>query len=178
MKMRLDIAALILLAGCAMASGAEPADAKDAKKDGGSLPAAPDGVKYLNRDSCDAMQMKALGGNLVKNGSFEDGRWWPAGWDPCDKLGTLWAAGGTDGKRCIRIDTNLQEEQWVAWNERVLAIAAQAAQQSGGDTQAAGDPERPELIARVPAGRPPAPVLETAVLHEVPAERLHLHRVV
>ncbi len=57
------------------------------------MPPAPDGVKYLNRDSCSAMQMKALSGNLVRNGSFEDGRWWPAGWDPCDKLGTFWVRG-------------------------------------------------------------------------------------
>jgi hypothetical protein len=150
MKISAGIAAWILLAWFA-AAGADPADAT---KDRDRLPLAPDGVKYLNWDSYSAMQMKALSGNLVKNGSFEQGRWWPIGWDPCDKLGTIWAEGGTDGKRCIRIDTNLQEDQWVAWNEKVLAIAAQAAKQSGGDAQAADEDPIPDPPARQPTKAP------------------------
>ena len=151
MKIGAGIAALILLGGFAAAAGADPADAT---KDRDALPPAPDGVKYLNRDSFSAMQMKALSGNLVRNGSFEDGRWWPAGWDPCDKLGTFWVPGGTDGKRCIRIDTNLQDDQWVAWNEKVLALAAQAAKQSAGDAQAAAEDPIPNPPARQPTKAP------------------------
>jgi hypothetical protein len=100
------------------------------------------------------MQMKALSGNLVLNGSFEEGRWWPAGWDPCDKLGTFWVAGGTDGKRCIRMDTNLQDDQWVAWNEKVLVIAARAARDSGGDPQSAVNDPIPSPPARQPTQAP------------------------
>jgi len=127
--------------------------AADAAEDTENLPVAPDGVKYLNRDSYEAMQQKSLG-NAVKNGSFEEGRYWPYGWDPCDKLGTLWVAGGSDGKRCIRMDTNLIEDQWLPWKEKVLKIADEASKRTNGSPQSLPEDPVPPPPARLPT-KPP-----------------------
>lgn len=67
-----------------------------------------------------ALQLKALSPNLVPNPSFETGRWWPRHWDPVDRLGTHWARGGTEGRRCIKADTRILESQWKPRNDRIL----------------------------------------------------------
>jgi hypothetical protein len=93
---------------------------------------APDGVPYDNADSFDAMQLKATSANLLPNGSFEAGRYWPYGWDATDGLTTFWAPGGTDGKLCLRIYTDVLDAQWKARDDEVRRAVALA----GPDPQA------------------------------------------
>lgn len=109
--------------------------------------AEPDGPKDL--------APPAIKSGLLRNGSFEEGRWWPAGWDPVDKLGTIWADGGTDGDRCLRADTNLLESQWLPWNEQVLKLASDAsAAAKDGDAQSLQADPIPDPPARLPT-KPP-----------------------
>jgi hypothetical protein len=80
---------------------------------------APDGIPYDNAQSFDAMKLKATSGNLLANGSFEAGRFWPYGWEATDGLTTFWELGGTDGKLCLRIYTDVLDSQWKARDEEV-----------------------------------------------------------
>jgi hypothetical protein len=115
---------------------------------------APDGVPYDNESSFDAMQMKALSENLVANGSFEEGRYWPYGWQATDGLTTFWIAGGTDGTRCLRICTDVLEAQWKARFDEVRAAVARAAEEAGGDPQSLPRNPVPPPPERIPT-RPP-----------------------
>jgi len=87
---------------------------------------APDGIPYDNAQSFDAMKLKATSGDLLSNGSFETGRYWPFGWEATDALCTFWEPGGTDGKRCLRIYTDVLDSQWKARDEEVRRAIAQA----------------------------------------------------
>lgn len=107
---------------------------------------APDGIPYDNESSFDAMQMKPLSGNLLLDGSFETGRYWPYGWQATDGLTTFWAAGGTDGRRCLRIYTDVLDAQWKARNDEVLAALEKAA---------AGKGTEPQSLPRNPVPPPP-----------------------
>jgi hypothetical protein len=98
----------------------------------------------------DAMAARALSANLIKNGSFEEGRYWPYGWDPADGLGTFWRDdGGSQGRRYVRLFTTVLEEQWLPWNEKILKVVQEAAK---GGAQALPNDPRPA---------PPAPRLST-----------------
>jgi len=107
---------------------------------------APDGVLYADRKSYEIMQMKPLGPNLIPNGSFEQGRYWPFEWEPTDRLGTFWVVGGSHGKRCIRLYTDLLDEQWVEWNETVLAAVEKASKRTKG---------KPQSLKKNPVPNPP-----------------------
>jgi len=87
---------------------------------------APDGVPYDNEESYDVMQMKATSGNLLGNGGFEAGRYWPLGWQATDGLTTFWVTGGTEGKRCLRIYTDVLDAQWKQHEEAVRRAVAAA----------------------------------------------------
>lgn len=111
---------------------------------------APDGSEYANVRSRDVMQKKALSGNLIKNGSFERGRYWPANWDPVDGLGTFWLRdAASHGKSCIRFCTKLIETQWLPWNETVLAAEKAARRKTRG---------KPQSLPRNPLPKAPAPI--------------------
>ena len=142
-------AAAVLLAGMLCAAPAPDKAQKQAepeakKKQDWRL--APDGVRYANRQTYELMQMKALSGNLLKNPSFEQGRYWPYNWEPTDRLGTLWIKGGTNGKRCLRIFNNILEGQWLSWNRKVFELVKQAEQKTGG---------RPQSLPANPVPAPP-----------------------
>ena len=137
--------ASLVLVGVAAAGPEE----KSAKQEDGDVPewkVAPDGVHYANRRSYEAWQQKALAPNLLSNGSFERGRYWPLGWDPVDRLGTFWVNGGTQGKRCMRLYTNVLDEQWNTWHEKVLALVEGLKKRTGG---------RPQKLPRNPLPPPP-----------------------
>jgi hypothetical protein len=93
-----------------------------------------DGVLYDNEQSFKVMQMKPLSGNLLSNGSFERGRYWPYGWWPTDGLSTFWIEGGTDGRRCMRVFTNVDDTQWSE-HERHVRATIDAVVESGRDPQ-------------------------------------------
>ncbi|KPK65293.1 MAG: hypothetical protein AMK73_03310 [Planctomycetes bacterium SM23_32] len=115
---------------------------------------APDGVPYDNEGSFDVMQMKALSTNLVANGSFEQGRYWPYGWQATDGLTTFWIEGGTDGRRCLRIYTDVLEAQWKARSDEVRAAVLRAAERAGGDAQSLPDDPVPPPPERIPTQPP------------------------
>lgn len=103
--------------------------------------------------SPDALQLKALSPNLVQNGSFEQGRYWPYYWDPVDRMGTLWVEGGSHGKRFIRVNTNIFEGQWLPWNEKILALAKDLSKRTRGRPQSVPSnplPEPPEIVPPPP----------------------------
>jgi len=125
---------------------ATPKEAQQPRMDEQGRYLAPDGVPYADEFSYEAMQLESLSDNLLRNGGFEEGRYWPQGWDPTDRLGIFWVAGGTKGRRCIRLYTDLLDEQWVGWNDRVLKLVQQAAARTSG---------KPQSLPRNPVPAPP-----------------------
>ncbi len=115
---------------------------------------APDGVPYDNEDSAELAKRKARSGNLLANGSFEKGRYWPYGWEAVDGLTTFWHAGGSNGQRCIRIDTDVLDAQWKAHSEQVRGAVEAAARRAGGDPQSAPLNPLPSTPERVPTQPP------------------------
>ncbi|MCD6415335.1 MAG: hypothetical protein J7M08_01390 [Planctomycetes bacterium] len=115
---------------------------------------ASDGVIYATEDGARAMQMAPLGGNLLENGSFERGRYWPAGWQATDGLTTFWAPGGTHGKRCLRIFTDVLDSQWKSHWDEVRRAVALGERQAGGDAQALPQDPRPPVPERIPTSPP------------------------
>ncbi len=144
--------ASLLLAACATLSAA-PGPAAPAVQPKPTPLVAPDGIPYDNESSAEAMQMKALSANLVANGSFEAGRYWPYGWQPTDGLSTFWDTGGTDGARCIRIYTDVLDGQWKARDEEVTT-AWQAALRRAADPQSLAENPIPTPPARLPTHPP------------------------
>jgi len=141
----------VLILAAALACAAISAAPQEEEAD---LLVAPDGVAYASREVAELMEMQPLSDNLLPNGSFEEGRYWPFGWDPTDRLGTFWVEGGTQGLRCIRLDTDLLNSQWVEWNEKVLALVRQAADLTAGRPQSLPTDPVPEPPPRLPT-RPP-----------------------
>lgn len=115
--------------------------------------AVKDELPVFDQESAEALTLPG-GPNLLANGSFEDGRYWPHPWDPCDKLGTVWADGGTDGRKCIRLDTNILESQWLPWNEQVLGIARKMDEAGAVGTQESATDPIPNPPERLPT-KPP-----------------------
>jgi len=130
---------------------AEPAD-EQAKAEAQLL--APDGIPYATQNAFDVMQMKAKSANLLQNGSFETGRYWPYGWQATDGLTTFWATGGTDGQRCLRIYTDVFDVQWKARSDEVRAAVDEATRRAGGDPQSLPESPVPPPPERIPT-RPP-----------------------
>jgi len=62
------------------------------------------------------------GPELVKNGTFETGAKTPDGWQRLDGLTTFWSAGGASGK-CLKINTDVYHDEWVAWQKKYKAGA-------------------------------------------------------
>jgi hypothetical protein len=115
---------------------------------------APDGIPYDNEQSYDVMQMKALSRNLLTNGSFENGRYWPFGWEATDGLTTFAVSGGTDGYRCMHLYTDVLDAQWGPHNRALRAAVARAEAMAGGDPQALGKDPRPPPPTRIPTNPP------------------------
>jgi len=63
------------------------------------------------------------GPELVTNGGFETGTKTPDGWQRIDGLTTFWADGGASGK-CLKINTDVYHDEWVAWQKKYKAGAA------------------------------------------------------
>ncbi len=82
-----------------------------------------------------ALQFKAISKNLIPNHSFERGRWWPSSWEPVDRLGTFWVKGGTDGKKCMKFNTNLLESQWLPYHSRIIQRIRKLQARTGGGAQ-------------------------------------------
>jgi hypothetical protein len=132
------------------APAAEPPKAPDRQK---AQLLAPDRVPYDNESSAEVMQMKALSGNLVVNGSFEAGRYWPSGWQPTDGLTTFWESGGTEGTRCLRIYTDVLDTQWKAREDQVRAALQQALGKAA-DPQSLPQNPIPPPHVRIPTSPP------------------------
>ena len=96
------------------------------------------------------MQLKAVSANLLANGSFEAGRYWPYGWDATDGLTTFWAPGGTDGKLCLRIYTDVLDSQWKARDDEVRRAVSLA----GPDPQTLPRNPVPPAPQRIPTSPP------------------------
>ena len=123
---------------------AVPAEA--GKDDSGGDMMAPDGVRYGDKRCRRAMQKEAQSPNILPNPSFEEGRYWPRGWEPIDRLGTFWIKGGTHGERCIRLFTNVKNSQWVPWNKKVRNRIEDLAKKVNGS---------PQKLASNPLPQPP-----------------------
>jgi hypothetical protein len=154
-------AAAVLLAAAIVAGAGVVAGAEGPKRVGRTvapvkrvaLPAQ--GVEPADADSVEALKYKALSVSVLRNGDFEQGRWWPEGWEPVDGLSSFWeAAGGTAGKRCLRHDTNVLNEQGVKWNAKVRALVEAASKQTGGRPQSLRENPVPPAPKRLPT-RPP-----------------------
>lgn len=106
-------------------------------------------------ESRDALEYRALSPNLIKNGNFEHGRYWPYCWEPIDRLCILWdESGGTDGKRCLRMDTNVLESQAVPWNSKVRALIDKLSEKTNGKPQSVKENPLPAPPAKRPT-KPP-----------------------
>ena len=116
------------------------------EKDGERIYIAPDDIPYADGDSYEAAKVEPQSANLLVNGSFEKGRYWPYLWDPTDGLGIFWIDGGTDGKRCMRLYTDVLDEQWVKWNDYILKLVEAATKSTKG---------KPQILPKNPV--PPAP---------------------
>ena len=132
---------------------AEPAERPEQKEER-NWRIAPDGVLYADRMSHDVMQKKVLSANLVSNPSFEQGRYWPRNWEPVDRLGTLWVKGGSQGKRCVKLDTNIQDAQWVAWNSKVIIAVRELSEKTPGGAQSLPTNPLPDPPERQPTAPP------------------------
>ncbi len=64
------------------------------------------------------------GPNLVANGGFEAGAVHPEGWDRIDGLTTFLDRGTSPDGRCLKMDTDVYHNQWMAWRARWKAGAA------------------------------------------------------
>jgi len=62
---------------------------------------------------------------LVENGGFEQGTDTPAAWDRIDGLTTFWSTGGVTGK-CLKVNTDVYHDEWVAWQKKYKAGATAA----------------------------------------------------
>jgi hypothetical protein len=62
-------------------------------------------------------KVPTVGPELVPNGGFEKGTKSPAGWDRVDGLTTFWSGGGVAGK-CLKINTDVYHDEWVAWRKK------------------------------------------------------------
>jgi len=62
-------------------------------------------------------KVPTVGPELVTNGGFEQGAKSPAGWDRIDGLTTFWSGGGVSGK-CLKINTDVYHDEWVAWRKK------------------------------------------------------------
>lgn len=150
MKLRMLCLLALSLLG---AAAAPPAEESDQKKEGAQL-LAPDGIPYATENAHQVMQIKPLSGNLIRDGSFETGRYWPYGWQATDGLTTFWVAGGTAGKRCLRIHTDVLDAQWKARQDQVRAAVAEAERKSGGDPQSLPSNPVPPSPERIPTSPP------------------------
>jgi len=100
-------------------------------------------------ESGDALLYKSITGNLLKNGSFEKGRYWPYGWEPVDKLSSFWeTSGGSHGKRCLRFFTKPEDGQATKWNAKVRALIDELKTKTKG---------RPQSVSKNPLPPPPQP---------------------
>jgi len=113
-----------------------------------------------------ALRWKAISGNLVLNSSFEEGKWWPYHWEPTDRLGVFWAEGGTDGKRCIKINTNLVEAQWLPFNAAIITNIRKLEERTNNGAQ---------KLAQCPLPTPPAPGPTTAPYYDTVAGLHGIH---
>ena len=71
-------------------------------------------------------KVPTVGPELVKNGDFEAGRDSPDGWQRPDGLTTFWAAEGQPGKKCLKVNTDVNHDQWVEWQKKYKAGATAA----------------------------------------------------
>jgi hypothetical protein len=145
--------AAAVVAALALLPAATPAPASDGPPAVGEAPPPP-GVPFDNDDSRRLMQLEPTSPSLLRNGSFEEGRYWPSAWEPVDGLTTFWAAGGTDGERCLRVCTDVLEAQWQQRAREVHAAVAEAARASGGNPQALETNPVPPPPERVPTSPP------------------------
>ena len=67
-------------------------------------------------------KVKTVGPELVRNGGFETGTKTPDGWQRLDGQTTFWVDGGVTGK-CLKINTDVYHDEWVAWQKKVKAGA-------------------------------------------------------
>jgi hypothetical protein len=149
----LFVLSVLLAVNVAALPAAQPAQPHRASEKEKVQIVAADGVPYDNESSAEVMQMKALSGNLVANGSFETGRYWPYGWQPTDGLTTFWESGGTDGARCLRIYTDVLDSQWKAREDQVRAAFQQALGKAP-DPQSLPQNPIPPAPARTPTSPP------------------------
>jgi len=64
-------------------------------------------------------RVPTVGPELVPNGGFERGSAaGPDGWDRTDGLTTFWVPDGRGGK-CLKINTDVYHDEWVAWKKRM-----------------------------------------------------------
>jgi len=68
---------------------------------------------------------KELSGNLVANGDFEKAGpgGAPEGWGPIDNLTTFWVDGGGGHGKVLRVDTDVNLDQWQKWRAELAAGA-------------------------------------------------------
>jgi len=104
------------------------------------------GLPYVSARAEGIAKKTALSPNLVPNPSFEKGRYWPYEWEACDKFGVMWARGGTDGKRYIKLDTMIIEAQWLPWNMKVIEEWGKLNERTKG---------KPQSVPRDPVPTPP-----------------------
>jgi len=62
--------------------------------------------------------------------------------------------GGTEGTKCIRLDTNILESQWLPWNEQILSIARKMEEAEAGSSQKVPTDPIPAPPKRLPTKAP------------------------
>jgi Zn finger protein HypA/HybF involved in hydrogenase expression len=113
-----------------------------------------------------ALQLKAISKNLVPNGSFERGRWWPYLWEPVDRLGSFWVEGGTTGRRCMKFNTDLVEKQWLPFSSKIITSIRKLQERTGG---------RAQQLDHCPLPDPPKPKASTAPYYDTVAGLHGIH---
>ena len=64
--------------------------------------------------------------NLLANGDFEKGDKTPAGWQPVNGLTAFWVNAPDRTGKCIKFDTDVNWDQWLAWNKKFTLGADEA----------------------------------------------------
>jgi hypothetical protein len=73
-------------------------------------------------------KVPTVGPELVKNGDFEKGDKTPDAWQKIDGLTTFYVMEGLGGGKCLRVNTDVYHDEWVAWQKKIKdgSVAADA----------------------------------------------------
>jgi hypothetical protein len=73
-------------------------------------------------------KVPTVGPELLKNGDFEKGDKTPDAWQKIDGLTTFYVSEGMGGGKCLKVNTDVYHDEWVAWQKKIKegAVATDA----------------------------------------------------